>query len=150
MIKPEPRRKQQKLTTSARATIAALAVLTFIGGWNLVGYRESQKAQAAAPPPVSALIAAPTPLATPWPTLAPLQPLAPIPTLSPANPIILTPIPGNRTTLEISTKGLAPIPTLAPLPALQPLAPMPTLPDLPAAPPPPPAPSGGGTRSGGS
>ncbi len=153
MIKPTPRRKQRKMTTGARTAIATFAVLTFIGGWNLVGFVEDQKASADSPAPVVAVTATPTeapaPTITPWPTLVAIQPLAPIPTIPLPNLIDSTAISSGLTTLDIGSADLVPIPTLAPLPALEPLPQMPTLPEPPP-PPPAPAPSGGSNKSTGS
>jgi hypothetical protein len=153
--KPRPKRKRAAFTGSAKVTLAALSVLGFIGGWDVIARLDHHKeAQASEPVPVSPaanarVLAQPIP----WPTIPPLPELSPIPTLVPT----LTTAGQRGDSLAAAQPGqqiapaaiqIAPLPTLAPLPAL---APLPTLPAPP--PPPPPAPvwnGGGGNQSGGS
>jgi hypothetical protein len=153
--KPRATRKRAAFTGSAKVTLAALSVLGFIGGWDVIARLDHQKeAQASEPAPLSPVVNANRLLQpTFWPTIRPLPELSPIPTLAPT----LTTARQLGEALAAGQSGqpiepaaiqFAPVPTLAPLPAL---APLPTLP----APPPPPAPvwtdsGGGGNRSGGS
>lgn len=153
--KPKPKRKSSKFSGGAKTTLAALSVISFFGGWNIVAHVDGKNAQAApepAPPePVVQTMPAVVPTSTPWPDIAPLPELPPIPTLAPlatagqangiapaaANPVNLSP----QTTMQ-----LAPMPAPAPLPTLAPLPAMPAMPQLP----PPPVFNGGGGKSGGS
>lgn len=154
--KPRPKRKRAAFTGSAKVTLAALSVLGFIGGWDVLARLDQNKtAQASEPAPVSpASNARVLVQPTPWPTIPPLPELSPIPTLLPT--LTTAGQPGDSLAAVQSGQPIAPAaiqiapaPTLAPLPALAPL------PTLPAPPPPPPPPvwtdnGGGGNQSGGS
>lgn len=148
------RRKQTKLTGGVKVTLAALSVMSFIGGWDLIARLEQTKeAKAGEPdlPPSPAIAVNPTP--TPWPTIAPLVEFSAIPTLVPT-------VVGQGTGSASPTGGQEPVTARQDAPAFQvasmpTLVPLPTLAPLPAMPaPPPPPPSsgggGGGHRSGGS
>ena len=153
----QPKRNRATFTTSAKVTVAALSVMGFIGGWDLIARLDrGQEAQAsgnlspASPPATEPII-----IPTPWPTIPPLAELPPIPTLAPSRITaeqMASPQPGSQgDTLAVPQDSapaqLAPVPTLAPLPALSPL---PTLPPPPPPPAPAPAWSGNGNFSGGS
>ncbi len=127
-----PRKRPQKFTNSARVTLATLSVLSFIGGWNLIGRLEQAEAQTnepSAPPPPTPTSLRSTP--TPWPTILPLADIPAVPTLLPT----LTTSGQQKIDMpavEVSPINLAPLPALAPLPTLAPL------PQMPVPPPPPP------------
>ena len=143
------RRAPAKFTGSARVTLAAISLIGFVGGWNLIARVENQEAQADTSPtppvlPTPSTLAMPTP--TPWPAIAPPPELSPVPTLrsignSVANLVPET-APNPVTSLEIAPVQVAPLPTMAPLP------PVPDAPPPP--PPPPPMPADGWQNSGGS
>ncbi len=148
---PKPRKRPAKFTTGARVTLAALSLLSFIGGWNLIARQEAPAAQADDPvlPPTPTPGPAPVaPLPTPWPTLPPLADIPPVPTLIPTRTHSSPSgaVRGDVTEKSEATIKSAPLPALAPLPTLAPLPEMPVAP-----PPPPPAVNfGGGNQSGGS
>jgi hypothetical protein len=140
----KPNRKRVKFTGSARVTLAALSVISFVGGWDLIARLDNQEAQAS--PKNLNLPQNQSPQPTPWPTIAPLTNLPPIPTLIPtqtASQVAGLPAENTAPMQPVS------VPTLAPLPALAPLPPMP---ELPALPPPVAAQTwnGNGNHSGGS
>jgi len=137
------KRKQTKFTGGTKVTLAALSVISFVGGWDLIARVDNQKAQAKPSNPVSPQNSLPVP--TPWPTIAPLSALPPIPTLPPSNTASSPAVQADSS--AIITENPAPA-QLAPIPALAPLPPMPDLPPLP----PPPAQTwnGNGNHSGGS
>jgi hypothetical protein len=157
----KPKRKRAKFTNSAKVTLAALSVMGFIGGWDLIARLDRIKEAEASSsntvtlpptsPPAAELIIRPTP----WPTITPLPELSAIPTLVPTRTSA-----GQTASTRPSSQGdtltvrqdkapaqIAPVPTLDPLPTLAPL------PTMPPPPPPPPAPTwngGNGNFSGGS
>ncbi len=156
------KRKPKKFTGSTKVTLAALSMISFIGGWNLIARLEGKETQVPQPtptplPPTSTLLtrpSAPLPTATPWPAIAPLPSLSPIPALTTAQQLgdqINIPAPGMEPAsgpAEITPIQIVPLPTLAPLPTM---APLPAI----SVPPPPPPPvvvwtDGGGNHSGGS
>jgi len=141
--------KRTVLTNSAKVTLTAASILSFIGGWNLIARLEHREAQANESDPNSHLPAVTMPTSartspTRWPTISPLAEVPPIPTLVPT----LTPVgqfgtPVRPAGQNESVDGISGVPIqIAPLPTL---APLPELPALPPA-----LPAGGGHRSGGS
>jgi hypothetical protein len=152
----QPKRKRAKFTNSAKVTLAALSVMGFIGGWDLIARLDTNReAQASGNlPPASPPANEPVIIPTPWPTIPPLAELPLIPTLAPTHTTagqMASTQPGSQgDTLAIPQDNapaqIAPVPTLAPLPTMAPL------PTLPPPPPPPPAQTwnGGGNFSGGS
>jgi hypothetical protein len=150
------RRRPPRLTGGIKATLAALGVITFVGGWNGIARLEQAKeAQASEPSPLPAPLVASNPTPTPWPAIPPLPEFPPIPTLAPTPAgqwvDATSPAGEQGTTLAGQNEPafqVAALPTLAPWPAL---APLPSMPAPPPPPPPPPSSSGGGGhRSGGS
>lgn len=144
-------RKRAKFTGSAKITLAAASILSFVGGWNLIAHIEQKDAQASEPPTPVPSPTLPPATPTPWPTIPSLADLPAIPTLVPTLttagfPIIETTNPngGNIEAVQAAPlPTMAPLPTLAPLPVLQ--APVPLPP-----PPPMPVPNGDQHQSGGS
>jgi len=139
---------RSKFTTSSKVTLSALSIMSFFGGWNVIGHLAQKPVKADEP---ATPLPAPMNTATPWPTLSTQVDLAPIPTMFPTltrpEPLNLPDLP--QIDLNALPAAIAPIPTLAALPPLAPLAPMPTMappPPMPAAPQFAPAP----TKSGGS
>ena len=124
------KRKRTKFTGGAKVTLAALSVISFVGGWDLIARLDWQEAQAS--PSEAASTANQLPRPTPRPTIAPLTNLPPIPTLPPTQTADLSqPVQmDSAAASEVS----APVPTLTPLPDLAPLPPMPELPPLPPSP----------------
>ena len=154
------KRKRTKFSGNAKITLAAVSMIGFVGGWNLIARLEHEEAQANEPQPFNPepvlQPASLAPTSTPWPAIPPLPELSPIPKLRPTLTTAqlgdtLTPSQQGDTLkplLDPVAVQVAPLPTLAPPP---PLAPLPPLPEPP--PPPPPAPAwngGGGNHSGGS
>jgi len=149
----KPKRKRMKFTGGAKVTLAALSMIGFVGGWDLIARLDKQEAQASPPSPAGSENRLMEPSPTPWSTIPPLAEIPPIPTLAPAQAAISPgdSLQSNRQNDSLASAApvqMAPVPTLAPLPALAPLPPMPKLPP----PPPPPAQTwtGGGNSSGGS
>jgi hypothetical protein len=158
-VSKSSRRKQTKLTGGVKVTLAALSVMSFIGGWDLIARLERTKeAKASGPDLPSSSLSAVNPTPTPWPTIAPLPEFAVIPTLVPtlvsqaAGSLSPTGSQGSVTAGQNSPVfQIAPLPTPAPLPTLAPLPVMPAPPPPPPPPQPPSSGSGGGShRSGGS
>jgi hypothetical protein len=152
------KRKRVKFTGGAKVTLAALSMISFVGGWDLIARLDNKEAQASPPSPVDAQNQLLLPVATPWPTIPPLPNFAPVPTLVPTQTTAQlsdSPQPQRQgDTLAGSANAaplqIAPVPTLVPLPTL---APLPAMPQLPPPPPPPPVQTwngGGGNQSGGS
>jgi hypothetical protein len=150
---PKPKRTPAKFTASAKVTVAALSMMGFMGGWNLIARVDSQKSQAnAAPPPPVAVPQNPVaamPQLPALPPIAPLPEIRPVPTLMP----LISPY-GDLPAVEaqpIAKLDLAPV-QVAPLPTMASLPPMPDMPPPPPPPPPAPAPlpAGGWQNSGGS
>ena len=76
-MRHKPKRKRVKFTTSAKVTLAAMSVMGFIGGWDLIARLESSDAQAGPQIPDDLLpalrpVTEPAITPTPWPTIPPL------------------------------------------------------------------------------
>jgi len=169
MTPKKNKRKPNKVTGSAKITLAALSVATFVGGWNLIAHLEDKTVPAQEPapiPPTSTpfpISSAPVaPTSTPWPTVAPLPTLPPIAIQNPALPLdiqIAAPAVNIESVPAQVNSQIAPqtaprlAPRIAPLPTLAPLLTLAPLPAMPAPPPPPPPViwnGSAGNRSGGS
>ncbi len=132
-------------TRSAKAGVTLLSLATLVGGWNVIGHRETASADAQPSEPNLAVLAA-----TPswWPTIVPVPTFEPIPTLSPLNPIFTAELGAEGAVLQgDATTSLNNTFTLPALPALQPLPTLAPLPAMPAPPPPPPPPSSSSSNS---
>lgn len=144
-------KKRSKLTNRSRVVLATASLLSFVGGWNLIGRidNELEQAQPSATPLSGSGVPNVSASPTLWPPVPPLVDIPPVPTLLPALTI------SGQVEAALSQAGapdrttfqMAPLPTPISLPTLAPL------PELPAPPPLPPSPPGwasGGNHSGGS